>query len=67
MGNFFSLSHCCGCKARPVSMFGKPKRKFGRHTVQPLIRICRDGSSTNQVNQTTYPTTPPYFFGDLAM
>jgi hypothetical protein len=67
MGNIFSLSQCCGSKTRPVSIFGKPKKNLGRHTTQPLIRISRNVSSTNQIVQITYPTTPPYFIGDLTM
>jgi hypothetical protein len=64
MGNFFSLSQCCGCKTRPQSIFGKPKRKIRLHTVQPLIRIHTSGTSSLEQHRVTYSTTPPYFIGD---
>ena len=68
MGNSFSFSQCCGCKTRPQSIFGKPKRKIRLHTVQPLIRIHTNGTSGLEQNRVTYPTMPPYFIGgDLVM
>jgi hypothetical protein len=61
MGNFISLSQCCGCKTRPMGIFGKPKRKIGKHTVVPLVRMY--STSIPEENMVIYPTTPPYFIG----
>jgi hypothetical protein len=55
MGNIISLLHCCNCKTRPASIFGKPKNysKKSLHIAKPLI-------PTNNI----YSTTPPYFIED---
>ena len=67
MGNFFSFSQCCGCKTRPTSIFGIPKKKFNKHTVQPLMATHINNSSTIEAPKSTYSTTPPYFIDDKAL
>jgi hypothetical protein len=64
MGNFISFAQCCGCKGRPISIFGQPKKNSRKsvHTSQPLVRIHLDRSSTKSITSNNiYPTTPPYF------
>jgi hypothetical protein len=67
MGNFFSFSQCCGCKTRPTSIFGIPKKKFSKHTVLPLMSIHINKSSTFDAHKNTYSTTPPYFIEDRTL
>lgn len=67
MGNFFSLSQWNGCKTRPTSIFGIPKKNFNKHTVKPLVAIHTNSSSLFHVSKNFHPTIPPYLIEDRTL